>query len=163
MSDGRCLAGRLCRLILARLILGRLILAVAETGVLLTFCVLIFHVRVQGSLAALLGLWVCGLAGFFGLGVLVGSRTDRASIGQGLINAVTLPVFLISGVFFSLDNFPPWLASLCRAFPPTLLVDATRAVINTGAGWREVAGPCLALLGMGLGCYLPARRWFRFY
>jgi ABC-2 type transport system permease protein len=147
----------------ASLFLGRLILAVAETGVLLAFCVFVFHVQIQGSLGALLGLWVCALAGFFGLGMLVGSRTDRASVGQGLINAVTLPVFLISGVFFSLDNFPPWLGRIFHCFPPTLLVDATRAVINTGAGWSEVAGPCLALLGMGLLCYLPARRWFKFY
>ena len=147
----------------ASLFLGRLVLAVAETGVLLAFCVRFFHVQLQGSLSALLGLWVCALAGFFGLGMLVGSRTDKASIGQGLINAVTLPVFLISGVFFSLDNFPGWLGRIFHLFPPTLLVDATRAVINTGAGWAEVAGPCLALLGMGLACYLPARRWFKFY
>jgi ABC-2 type transport system permease protein len=147
----------------ASLLLGRLILAVAETGILLAFCVFVFHVQIQGSLGALLGLWVCALAGFFGLGMLVGSRTDKASVGQGLINAVTLPVFLISGVFFSLDNFPPWLGRIFHCFPPTLLVDATRAVINTGAGWREVAGPCAALLAMGLACYVPARRWFKFY
>jgi ABC-type multidrug transport system permease subunit len=147
----------------ASLFLGRLILAVAETGVLLAFCVFVFHVQIQGSLGALLGLWVCALCGFFGLGMLVGSRTDRASIGQGLINAVTLPVFLISGVFFSLDNFPTWLVGIFHCFPPTQLVDATRAVINAGAGWSEVAVPCLALLGMGVACYLPARRWFKFY
>jgi ABC-type multidrug transport system permease subunit len=147
----------------ASLFLGRLILAVAETGVLLAFCVFVFHVQIQGSLGALLALWVCGLAAFFGLGVAVGSRTDKSSVGMGMINAVTLPVYLISGVFFSLDNFPGWLGRIFHCFPPTLLVDATRSVINAGAGWSDVAWPCLALLGMGLACYLPARRWFKFY
>lgn len=147
----------------ASLFLSRLLIAVVEVGALLGFSAWLFHVTVQGPLAALLALWVCGLAGFFGLGVLVGSRTASSSVGQGLINAVTMPVFVVSGVFFSLDKFPPLLQKVFHAFPPTLLVDATRAVINTGAGWGEVALPCAALLGMGAFCYALGRRWFRFY
>jgi len=53
-------------------------------------------------------LWVCGLLAFFGLAVLVASRTARPAVGQGLINAVTLPMFVVSGVFFGLDNLAPF-------------------------------------------------------
>jgi ABC-type multidrug transport system permease subunit len=142
---------------------GRLILSLLESGALLAFSAALFHVRVQGSLPALLTLWTCGVAGFFGVAVLVGSRTAKSSIGQGLINAVTIPMFVISGVFFGLDNFPPLLQSVFRAFPPTLMVDATRQVMNTPAGWAEVAPACGALLAMGALCYGVGRRWFRFY
>ena len=142
---------------------GRLVLAFGEVGVLLAFSAWLFDIRVQGSLPALLTLWFCGLAGFFGLAVLVACRTDRSAVGQGLINAITLPMFVVSGVFFGLDNFSPGLQTAFRAFPPTLMVDATRAVMNTGAGWAEVAKPCAALLGMGAVCFGIGRRWFRFY
>jgi ABC-type multidrug transport system permease subunit len=142
---------------------GRLLLSVLESAALLAFSALLFHVRVQGSLGALAALWACGVAGFFGVAVLVGSRTARSSVGQGLINAVTIPMFVISGVFFGLDNFPPALQRAFHLFPPTLMVDASRLVMNTPAGWADVAPACLALLAMGAACYGLGRRWFRFY
>ncbi|MGH7442385.1 MAG: ABC transporter permease, partial [bacterium] len=145
------------------LFLGRLLLSLLEMAVLLVFCRLLFGIQVQGSYAALVALWLAGSAAFLGLAVLVGCRTDRASVGQGLINAVTLPVFLISGVFFSLDNFPPTLRAIFHAFPPTLLVDATRAVMSAGGDWHAVALPSAALLAMGALCYGLGRRFFRFY
>jgi ABC-2 type transport system permease protein len=145
------------------LFLGRLILALGEMAVLLAFSRLFFGIQVQGSYSALAALWFSGLAAFFGLGVLVGCRTASAGVGQGLVNAVTIPVFVISGVFFGLDNFPPGLQTLFRCFPPTLLVDATRTVMSAGGGWSDVAVPMGALLAMGLGCYLLGRRFFRFY
>lgn len=147
----------------ASLFAGRILLAFGEVAVLLGFSAWLFDIRVLGSLPALLTLWLCGLAGFFGLAVLVASRTDRSAVGQGLINAITLPMFVVSGVFFGLDNFSPGLQAAFRAFPPTLMVDATRAVMNTGAGWAEVARPSAALLGMGALCFWLGRRWFRFY
>jgi ABC-type multidrug transport system permease subunit len=134
-----------------------------EAGTLLAASSLLFGVHVLGSVWALAGLWLCGLVAFFGLAVLLGSRTDRPSIGQGLINAATLPMFLVSGIFFSLDNFPPALASVFRAFPPTLLVDGTRAVMGGGGGWPEVALPCLVLLATGAACFAVGKRIFRFH
>lgn len=145
------------------LFIGRLLLSLAEMAVLLGFSRWLFGIRVLGSYGALAALWLSGSAAFFGLAVLVGCRTDRSAVGQGLINAVTLPMFVVSGVFFGLDNFPPRLQSLFRAFPPTLLVDATRTVMSAGGGWSDIAVPAAALLAMGAACFLLGRRLFRFY
>jgi ABC-type multidrug transport system permease subunit len=147
----------------ASLYLGRLITAVAEVAILLGFSRVLFHIQVLGSFLALGVLWVCGLAAFFGLAVLVASRTSRPAVGQGLINAVTLPMFVVSGVFFGLDNFSPFLQKLFRLFPPTLLVDATRQVMSAGAGLAEVGPACLALGAMGLLCFGLGYKLFRFY
>lgn len=145
------------------LFLGRAITAVGEVIVLLSFSAWLFKIQVQGSFLALGLLWLCGLAAFFGLAVLMGSRTARPAVGQGLINAVTVPMFIVSGVFFSLDKFPPWLQKVFHAFPPTLMVDATRQVMNTGAGLAAVAPACLALGAMGLLCFGIGYKVFRFY
>jgi ABC-type polysaccharide/polyol phosphate export permease len=80
-----------------------------------------------------------------------------------LVTAVTMPMFLVSGVFFGLDNFSPLLQKVFRLFPPTLLVDATRQVMSAGAGLAEVAPACLALGAMGLLCFGLGYKLFRFY
>jgi len=147
----------------AGLFLSRLMLAVAEAGILLSFAHWLFDVRIGGSWLAFAALQVCGVAGFFGLAVLAASRTDKASVGQGLINLVTLPMFVIGGVFFGLDGFPKPLQALFHSFPPTLLVDATRQVVNTEAGLAAVAWPCAALLAMGGLCFAVGARIFRYY
>jgi ABC-type polysaccharide/polyol phosphate export permease len=132
-------------------------------AVLLAFSAWLFKIQVQGSWVALILLWLCGLAAFFGLAVLMASRTSRSAVSQGLINAVTLPMFVVSGVFFGLDNFPVFLQKIFRLFPPTLLVDATRQVISAGAGLADVAVPCLALGAVGALCFGIGYRIFRFY
>jgi ABC-2 type transport system permease protein len=147
----------------AALYLGRLITGAGELLILLLFSRILFHVTVQGSILALAALWVCGIGAFFGLAVLVASRTARSAVGQGLINAVTLPMFVVGGVFFSLDNFSPTLQKIFHAFPPTLMVDATRQVMSAGAGLAEVAPACLALGAMGLACFALGYKLFRFY
>ena len=145
------------------LFLGRVITAVGEVAILLGFSAWLFKIHVQGSWLALGLLWFCGLAAFFGLAVLMSSRTARSAVSQGLINAVTLPMFVVSGVFFGLDNFPGFLQKIFRLFPPTLLVDATRQVISASAGLSEVAPACLALGLMGALCFGVGYKVFRFY
>lgn len=147
----------------AALFFSRLLLSLVEAGLLLGFSRLLFGVRVLGSWVAFGMLWICGLSAFFGLAVLIACRTDRAEVGQGLINAVTLPIFVLSGVFFSLDKFPVWMQTVFRLFPPTLLVDTTRSVMNTTVGIDSVVVPSAALLVMGGLCFGLGRRWFRFY
>jgi ABC-type multidrug transport system permease subunit len=142
---------------------ARLILTAVEAAIVFAFSAWIFDVRVHGSWLALAALWTCGAAAFFGLAVLVACRTDRPAVGQGLVNAVTLPMFVVSGVFFGLDNFAPKLQKVFRLFPPTLLVDGTRAVVNGGAGLPEMLPTCLALLGLGVLFFGVGRRFFRFY
>jgi len=74
---------------------------------------------VLGSFLALGVLWVCGLLAFFGLAVLVASRTARPAVGQGLINAVTPAHVRGQRRLLRLDNFSPFLQRLFRLFPPT--------------------------------------------
>ncbi len=142
---------------------ARVLLAGMEALTLATFGALAYGVRPSGSLAALLVTLLCGLYAFFGLAVLMASRTERSQVGQGLINAVTLPCFVLCGVYFSLDAYPSWLQSLCRLLPPTMLVDTVREIYNAGAGWAQIGVPCAALLAMGTVCLGLGVRFFRYY
>ena len=81
---------------------SRLLLTLIEVGLLLGFGVLVFHMRVLGSLAAILFLGCLGGLCFGGLGLLTASRAQKIESVSGLINLAMMPMWIFSGVFFSL-------------------------------------------------------------
>ena len=72
-----------------------------EVGLLLAFGALFFHVRVEGTLLAILLLGALGAISFGGIGLLTASRAQKIESVSGLINLVMMPMWILSGVFFS--------------------------------------------------------------
>jgi ABC-type multidrug transport system permease subunit len=142
-------------------VLLRMLFLLLELPVLLGFGWLVFSVPVRGSLALLLGTSLVGALAFAGLGLLVASRAQNIQTAGGLINLVMLPMFLLSGVFFSASHFPDALQPLIRALPLSALNDAMRAVMNEGVGPLGVAPQLLLLAAVALGSFGLALRWFR--
>ncbi|MES2201000.1 MAG: ABC transporter permease [candidate division FCPU426 bacterium] len=145
------------------LFIGRCCLVTIETCTLLAFGFIAFHFSLQGDPLAFALVMLAGVIAFFGLGALISCRTSNSQVGAGLINATTLPMMLISGIFFSYERFPEAAQPYLRMFPPTMMVDALRAVANEGAGVARVLPTALALSVMGLLCMAAARRFFRWY
>jgi ABC-type multidrug transport system permease subunit len=77
------------------------------------------------------------------------------------MNLATLPMWIVSGVFFSTSNFPAWARPVVDVLPLTALNDSLRAVVNDGAGLAAVAVPIAVMLGWGLACFLVALKIFR--
>jgi ABC-2 type transport system permease protein len=146
---------------LGSFLLHRLVVAAAETTFLLAFGWFAFGVEVRGSLATVFAIALAGAASFSGLGLLVGSRARNAETANGLMNLATLPMWVLSGVFFSASNFPDAMRPFVDALPLTALNDALRAVIGEGAGLGDVARPLAVLAAWGLGTFALALRFFR--
>ena len=106
---------------------------------------------------------VCGLRACScgGIGLLLASRAGTVEAVSGLMNIVMLPMWLLSGVFFSADNFPQVMQPAIRALPLTALNDALRATMLEGAGLAGVAGQIAVLAAWGLVCFVVALRIFR--
>jgi ABC-type multidrug transport system permease subunit len=130
-------------------VLARLLLLVVEVGALLGFGVWVFQVPVRGSLLDLVVLCVLGSLAFSALGLLVASRAQTIEAASGLMNTVMMPMWIVSGVFFSAQRFPGALQPAIRALPLTALIDALRAHMLQGAGLAQVA-PQLGVLGVWL-------------
>ena len=130
-------------------VLARLLLLVLEVGVLLGFAVWVFHVPVRGSLLDLALLCVLGSLAFSALGLLIASRAQTIEAASGLMNTVMMPMWIVSGVFFSAQRFPGALQPVIRALPLTAVIDALRAHMLQGAGLAQVA-PQLGVLGAWL-------------
>jgi ABC transporter DrrB family efflux protein len=120
-----------------------------------------FGMPIRGDLATLALVIVAGGAAFAGIGLLAASRTANTEVITGVINLLMLPMWMLSGTFFSSSRFPEALQPLIRALPLTQANDALRAVILDGATLPMVAGPIAILVGWAVVSFLLALLLFR--
>jgi ABC-2 type transport system permease protein len=123
----------------------RVVLGGIEAAFVLLFGMLALGVPLRGSPAAVAVVGALGALCFASLGLLVASRARRIEGVTGLMNAVMVPMFIASGIFFSYERFPEALHAPIRLLPLTALNDALRAVVLEGASLVSQAG-CLATL-----------------
>jgi ABC-2 type transport system permease protein len=143
-------------------IAARLVILGPEVVVLLGFAALAFGVPVRGSILSLAVVVVLGAMCFAGLGLLTASRAQTVEAVSGLMNLVMLPMWVLSGVFFSSANFPAAMQPFIRALPLTALNDALRAVMLQGASLASLAAPlgiCVAWGGVSFAVALRTFRW----
>jgi ABC-2 type transport system permease protein len=140
---------------------SRLVLMIIEIVLLLGLGVLVFHMRVLGSLFSILLLTTIGAVAFGGLGLLTASRAQKIESVSGLMNLVMMPMWIFSGVFFSADRFPALLQPFIKVLPLTALNDALRATILQGASLAAQSGRLLILVLWGGISFALALRWFR--
>src|SRR6185503_21239473 len=132
-----------------------------EVGFLLVFARLALKVPIRGSLPAAFAVGALGALVFGGLGLLLASRAQRIETVMGLMNVVTLPMTIGSGVFFSVERFPAVVQPLIRLLPLTALIDVLRAVISEGAPLVSQATPLLILSAWGIVSFAVALKLFR--
>jgi len=142
-------------------IFSRFVFLILEIAVILLFGVLAFGVPIRGSLALLLSTALLGSLAFAGLGLLVAARAQTLEAASGLMNFVMVPMWLLSGVFFSAERFPNAAQPLIRALPLTALNDALRAVMLEGRGLAAIAGQLALLVAWGLVTFGIALKIFR--
>lgn len=146
---------------LASQFISRLALTFTETAVLILFAYFYFGMRVQGSIPALVAVLVSGNLVFIGIAILISSRTSKTEVGNGLINAITMPMMVLSGIFFSYYNFPEWTIPIIRLMPLTMFADSIRSIFTEGAGFYET-GPAIAMMtGIGLVSFVVGERIYK--
>jgi ABC-2 type transport system permease protein len=113
------------------------------------------------TLLELLVLSFIGLIVFMGMGFVVSGIAKSESSIPPLANLLTLPQFLLSGTFFTIDVFPTWLQPVCRILPLTHLNDAMRKVAFEGAHLTD-CGKQIGILGIwGIITYAVAIKVFK--
>ena len=146
---------------LLALMSSRLVLMVIEIGLLLTLGVLVFHMKVLGSIFTILLVGTVGALAFGGVGLLTASRAQKIESVSGLMNLVMMPMWIFSGVFFSYERFPAVIQPLIKALPLTALNDALRACILEGTPLIREWPRLLIMIVWGGVSFALALRWFR--
>ncbi|MCG8554867.1 MAG: ABC transporter permease [Proteobacteria bacterium] len=142
-------------------LLSRTVFLVVELAVLLAFADLVFDARLRGGIVAFAILSVLGASAFAAISLVIGARLDNTESANGWMNFVQLPMWVLSGVFFSYERFPEWLHLPIQVLPLTAIVDALRAVFNDGASLVAVAFPTCVLVAWTLLGVAVAQRTFR--
>ena len=148
---------------LIALITVRVIMNFIESGALFIFALLAFKITIQGNITALIFMFLAGNIAFAGLAILISSHTSNTEVGNGLINFVVMPMMILSGIFFSYQNFPEWSLPVIRKLPLTILTDGARSIFNEGAGYREVALPILILTAIGILFFTIGLKIFKWH
>lgn len=142
-------------------LISRLAMLVVEVGAFLGFAVLVFGVPIRGSLALIAGICVLGSLAFGAIGLLLSSRARTIEAASGLMNLTMLPMWILSGVFFSSQRFPDAVQPIIAALPLTALNDALRATMLQGATLGQIAPKAGVLAAWLLVCFPIALKLFR--
>ena len=123
--------------------LSRLVFLVLEVAAVIAFAWLVFGFTVRGSWLSVALITVLGGFTFSGIGLLVAARPTTIEGVSGLMNFIMLPMWLLSGTFFSSERFPQILQPFIQALPLTALNNVLRALMNEGAtlpsNWIPIA------------------------
>jgi ABC-2 type transport system permease protein len=142
-------------------IFSRLVFLLLEVVALVGFGWLLFGVAVRGSFATLAALTILGAFAFAGLGLLVASRAKTIEGVSGLMNLVMLPMWILSGTFFSYARFPEAMIPFVKALPLTALNDSLRAVMIDGTGLLSLGAPLAIVTAWGALSFAVALKIFR--
>jgi ABC-type multidrug transport system permease subunit len=93
--------------------------------------------------------------------MLAACRAQKLETVSGLINLIMMPMWLLSGVFFSPERFPDSFQILIQALPLTQFNYALRAVILEGMSLTSQVWRLVFLAAWGGISYFCTLRWFR--
>lgn len=134
-----------------------------ESALLFIFAHFVFDISILGNISALFTIFLAGNFAFAGIAIFVSSHTANTEIGNGLINAVVLPMMVLSGIFFSYHNFPAWSISFIQKLPLALLADGMRSIFIEGAGFSAIFLPSLVLISIGIFFFSAGLKIFKWH
>ena len=98
--------------------------------------------KIHGSWAGICVVIFIGAIEFCGIGILVACRAKTIETVSGLMNLVMLPLYTLSGIFFSYERFPEELHPVIQWLPLTPVIDALREIWLDGhslaSQWYEI-------------------------
>jgi ABC-2 type transport system permease protein len=146
---------------LIAVMVSRMLFMVPEVLLLLIFARLVFGVVIYGNLLALVALILLGALMFSGIGLLMATRAQTLETISGLMNLFMLPMWITSGIFFSVDRFPAAVQPYLRILPLTPLIDAIRSVMLEGTTLSSLGWELGSMLIWSVVSFAVALRFFR--
>lgn len=127
-------------------VLSRLLILMLQVLIMVGAGVLLFKLHFIGNLFNMLVVGVLGGTIFLAIGFALSGISKSEDQVAPLANIITLPMMMLSGVFFSRSNLPGFAHVITDFFPLTYLADALRAIAIEGATLFDLK---TQLLGLG--------------
>ena len=142
-------------------VLSRLVVVLGASVVVYVGANVFLDFVMRGSYLALFLVYLAGALCLISLGLIVAARLRTEELADGILNLLSWPMLLLSGVWFSMDGTNPAAQMVSRALPLTHVVDAARQVMVDGAAVVDVLPEIALLFGLALALLLIAARLFR--
>lgn len=139
-------------------VLSRLVLTAVVTTMLFVGIGTLIGFHVAGNPLLLVLIMLLGALSMIALGLTVAARVSSEEMVGGILNFLSWPMMLLSGVWFSLEGSPQWVQWIAQIFPLTHLLDAARAVMIDGAGIGAISSHLIYLAVTAVG-FLAFGAW----
>jgi ABC-2 type transport system permease protein len=143
-------------------IISRLFVTLSASAIVFAGTHLVLDYKMVGSVGLLFLVAVLGALSMITIGLAIACRTESKEFADGLLNAITFPMLLLSGVWFSLDGSPEWVQWIAQVLPLTHVLEAARAVMLDNAGLIEILphlGILVAVCVVGMVASTRLFRW----
>jgi ABC-2 type transport system permease protein len=147
----------------SEIIIGKLIpyagLGFVQTLLVLTLGSYMFDVPIRGSLATLFGCSTLFLLAMLGTGLIASIITKSQLVAVQFAMVISyMPVAMLSGFMFPIENMPGWLQGISMAVPGRYYLTALRGVLLKGNGIDVLARDAVALGGFAVA-FLALAVW----
>ena len=146
--------------ILAQVVM-RLMVVLLQVGLMVGAGVWLFHFHLLGNVFTLFIPAMLGAVVFLAIGFTLAGISKSEDQVAPLANMITLPMLLLSGIFFSRTNLPGVIHTITDYFPLTFLADSMRSIAIDGATLLQVMPQVLGLVVWCLVACGVAIRFFR--
>jgi len=126
---------------------SRFIIVLLTSAVVFMGTNLFLHFLMLGSYFNLILLTALAILCMLSLGLVFASRLKSEELASGILNLISFPMMIFSGVFFSLEGTPDFIKKASRIFPLTHFIEGARAVMLEGAGFVQIL-PQITVLGI---------------
>jgi len=138
-----------------------LVVFALQTAVLVVLGRVLFSVPFPARWLSLVVSCLIGAAAFAAMGLAITAAVRSAEGSSAVVNAIYLPMAIISGTFFSPHSYPPFLRAVADVLPLTYFTALTRAVLLDGKQVWDEPRAVAVVVGWGLVGLVAALRSFR--
>jgi ABC-2 type transport system permease protein len=135
-------------------ILGKTIAQMARgilQGILiLALSMILFGVTIHGNILLVFALLLLGVFSFVGLGVVLTSFAKDQETAVMMMTTIMFPMMFLSGVFFPIEQMPPFMQGISKVLPLTYVADSLRKVMVLGADIPAIAPELSILIVFGI-------------
>lgn len=142
-------------------VIARMIIITIVTVMVFIGAKLVVGFTMRGSYIDLFLVFFSGAACLTSMGLIVATRLKTEEVADGLLNLISWPMMIFSGVWFSMEGTHPLAQFLSKLFPLNHLVEASRRIMLDGAGLSEVVFEIALLAGLTLLLLSVSARLFR--
>ncbi len=142
-------------------VLSRLLILMLQVLIMVGAGILFFDLHFVGSLFNMVVVGLLGGVVFLSIGFALSGVSKSEDQVAPLANLITLPMMMLSGVFFSRTNLPGFAHVITDFFPLTYLADGLRAIAIEGAALPDLYPQLLGLAAWAMVTLFIAVKAFR--